>query len=105
MLPDDAKEYSWKWVTGDELLSKRACEICVVALTCDGDNCYATIYDGENTNGDIVAVLRALGNGTCQVAIHHHIYCRRGLYIALEGDHCTGMLVQWLERPQGIGYP
>jgi len=106
MPPEDAKEYSWKWITGSELLSKRPCELCHVLLTCDGTESYITVYDGENVNGRVVMIVRALGNRSTTIELHHHAYCRRGLYIHFPGntDHVTGVFLQWLERPQGIGY-
>jgi len=106
MQPEDSKEYSWKWITVDSLLSKRPCEICTVILTCDGTECYAILYNGENAQGEIAAIVRALGNQSCAFSVHHHIYCRRGLYIDVETDaHVTGLFVQWREVPQGVGYP
>lgn len=105
MPPEDAKEYTWKWITGNELLSHRPCEICNAILTCNDENCYATIYDGENILGRVVATIKALQNRSVSMAIHHHVFCRRGLFVDLDtSTHCLGMFVQWLERPQGVGY-
>lgn len=97
-------EYSWKWITASELLSKRACELCHILLTSDGTESYITIYDGENTKGDVVMIVRALGNRSTTIQLHHHVYCRRGLYIHFPGntDHVTGVFIQWLEKPLSI---
>lgn len=98
----ESKVYSWKWITASELLSLRACDLCHLILTGDGTECYVTIYDGENTSGQVVMVLRALGKASVTIVLHHHIYCRRGLYIHFPGntDHVTGVFAQWLELPQ-----
>lgn len=104
MNPEDSKEYSWKWVTASELLSTRPCEICTIIQTCKTTNCRTHIYDGENTTGRMVMRLEALANRSVAANIHHHIYCRRGLYVELSGD-THGVFIQWLERPQGVGYP
>lgn len=93
----ESKEYSWKYVTGDELLSHGACELCHVLLTCKGANCRVEIYDGENINGKHIARVEALANRSVSIDIHHHIYCRRGLYLDLYGDTVHGVFVQWLE--------
>lgn len=104
MQPDDAKEYSWKWVTADELLSRRPCEICSLVLSCEEGACSAVVYNGENTEGEVVMSIKSLEKRAQHVFLHHHVYCRRGLYVALD-DGCRGLFVQWLERPQGVGYP
>jgi len=101
----ESKEYSWKWITADELLCKTPCEICHVLLTCKGANCRVEIYDGEDTSGKYIARVEALANRSVSIDIHHHIYCERGLYLDLYEDTVNGVLVQWLEVPQGIGHP
>lgn len=99
----DSKELSWKWVTAKtELLSKMACEICMIALTCDTANGNVTIYDGENTNGEIVAVVKGLQNRTVDITVDHHIYCRRGLYVVLS-PAVFGVFMQWRMRPSKEG--
>ena len=97
-------EYSWKWVTADELLSLRPCELCQVILTCANGNCNMKVYDGENETGTYVVRLKALINRSVNMGIHDHVYLRRGLFVTLDGN-CLGAFVQWLEVPQGIGYP
>ena len=94
----ESKDYSWKWITASELLTKQPCDLCFVILTCDDANDSATIYDGESASGEIVATIKALQNRSVGLNIHHHIFCRKGLYVAL-GDNCLGALIQWLEKP------
>jgi len=96
----DSKEYSWKWITADELLSKGACELSHAILTCDGGNCSASIYDGESSNGKLVVTFKALQNRSVVASLYPHIFCRRGLFVDL-GTDCLGMLIQWREKPTG----
>jgi len=104
MQPDDAKEYSWKWVTASELLCKTPCELCAVIQTCKTTPCRTHIFNGEDNTGEMVVRLECLANRSVPAILHHHIYCRRGLYVELSDD-TYGIFIQWLERPQGIGYP
>lgn len=96
MQVDEAKEYSWKWITGDELLSHGRCELCLIVLTSSDGNGDVTLYDGENTNGRQICKFEGLANRSVPFGFHHHIYCRRGLYIDV-GSNVTGLLVQWKE--------
>ena len=102
--PSDSKEYSWKWITASELLSLRPCEICSVVQTCKTTPCRTHIHNGVDNTGEMVMRLECLANRSVHFEIHHHIYCERGLYVELSGD-TYGIFIQWLERPQGIGYP
>jgi len=97
-------EYSWKWVTASELLSLRPCELCNIILSCEGGACNAVLYDGRNTNGRVIMDIKSLEKRAQQIPLHDHIYCNDGLYVYLDDD-VRGLFVQWLETPQGIGYP
>ena len=100
----DSKRYSWKWVTVNSILCRTPCEVCAVILTSDGTESVATLYNGVDGSGEVIAIVRALGNRSCPFNIHHHIYCSKGLYVDVKTDaHVTGMFVQWLEQPQGVG--
>ena len=98
----DCKEYSWKWVTADEVLSPTACELCQVILTCANGNCNMKVYDGENENGTYVARLKSLINRSVNMGIHDHVYLRRGLFVTLDAN-CLGAFVQWKNRPSKEG--
>lgn len=93
-------EYSWKCVTGDELLSHGACELVYAKLVGDADDDdgigSAILYDGENTNGKKIIELNSGGHWNLDLAPPVPIYCRRGLYI---GNTATldGILVIWRE--------
>lgn len=97
----DSEKYSWAWVTADRQLSTGPCELCAVVLTADGANCETILYDGIGTNGDIIAKVKALQNRSCAFNIHHHIYCRKGLYIDVDAN-TKGIFVQWIERQNGV---
>ena len=95
----DSKEYSWKWVTGDELLSHGSCELLYAKLTPDTAAGSCVIYDGENALGETIVILRTSGLYNCECNPCVPIYCRRGLYI---GSLTTAkVLVQWRERGHG----
>lgn len=98
----DSKEYSWKWVTADELLSKTAVDLCQIILTCANGNCNMKVYNSENDIGDYVMRLKALQNRSVNAGILCHIYCRRGLFVTLDGN-CLGAFVQWRPRPSKEG--
>ncbi|MBA7568162.1 hypothetical protein ES708_09883 [subsurface metagenome] len=92
----DSKDYSWKWVTAEELLSHGACELCYVKVNPVDSTCNVTIYDGENALGRIIAVIDSEFVTNCELLPKEPIYCRRGLFIGLMTG-CAGMLVQWRE--------
>jgi len=103
--PEDSKEYSWKWVTADELLCKTPCEICTILVSCEDGNCEVKAYDGEDATGRLVAHVKCSQYRSFIFNSHHHVYCRRGLYIDVDVvAHTEGVFVQWLERPEGIEY-
>jgi len=97
-----AKAHSWKWITGSELLSIRPCILIFMALTAAAAVADVTAYDGHNTNGEIILTMETSANQTRQVNFIEHIYCKRGLYVAI-GTAVTGVLVVWHDEPQGKG--
>ena len=98
----DSKDYSWKWVTADELLSKTACDLCQIVLTCNVGNCNMKVYNGESETGEYVMRLKGLQNRSVNAGIHNHPYLRRGLFVTLDGN-CLGAFVQWRSRPSKEG--
>lgn len=99
----DSKEYSWKWVTASELLSRRPCDFVYAKFTPTSEAGGTTLRNGEDANGEIIAVMLTAGAYNCEVAPCKPIYCSRGLFV----DTVTtgGLLVHWREIPQGIGHP
>lgn len=92
----ESKEISWKWITADELLSHGPCELIFIMLTSAASAARATIYDGENISGTVIAILEATTNISQQMHFSVPVYCRRGLYIDVD-TNATGCFVQWRE--------
>ena len=99
----ESKEYSWRWVTADVLLSRRACELVYAKLTPATAAGLCIFYDGENANGEEIIQLETGGLYNCEFAPPKPIYCRRGLYVGTVTT-VEGIFVQWREIPQGIGH-
>lgn len=92
----ESKEYSWAWITASRLLSHGPCELVYIMLTSAANAATATIYDGESTSGDTVAILEATTNISQQMHFSTPVYCRKGLYVAIDAN-ATGAFVQWRE--------
>lgn len=92
----DSIGYSWEWVTASRLLSHGPCELIGATLTPDAANADATLYNGENTRGTIIAVVKALSGVSHCLENKTPVYCARGLYVA-EGTGVLGIFVQWRE--------
>jgi hypothetical protein len=93
----DSKEYSWKWVTTDELLSHGPCELLFAMLSCGAAASYVTLYDGENTLGTPIVTIKTNAAISQQLHLTAPIYCRKGLYVDVYDTNVTGVLVQWRE--------
>lgn len=90
-------EYSWKWVTADELLSHGVCELLYAQAVSDGGEVKDTIlYDGENTKGELLINLQKGARGNITFSPKMPVYCRRGLYVDI-GSNTEGVFVQWRE--------
>lgn len=101
----DSKEYSWKWLTAAELLSLRPCELTYVLLTSGVGASAITMYNGQDTSGEVIALIECLASRSTEFKPFAPIYCQRGLYAGTFTDNVYGVLIQWREIPQGIGYP
>uniref|UniRef100_A0A6M3LVT2 Uncharacterized protein n=1 Tax=viral metagenome TaxID=1070528 RepID=A0A6M3LVT2_9ZZZZ len=100
----ESKEYSWRWVTANELLSRTPCELCCAIAYSDGEAIENTaLYDGESTTGRLIANLNSGVKAEISLEPKEPIYCCRGLYVEI-GENTEGVFVQWREIPQGIGY-
>lgn len=91
-----SKEYSWKWLTADELLSHGACELCQIVFSGSTKGSQVTPYDGENTLGKKIGIFEAQASPSLPIRFDPPIYCRRGLYIDV-GSYFNGVLVVWRE--------
>ena len=94
----DSIEYSWKYVTGDELLSHGECELIYAKLVSAADVGSAILYDGENANGEKIVELATSGLYTCELSPRCPVYCRRGLYVGTVTS-VDGIFIQWRELP------
>lgn len=99
----DSKEYSWKWVTADEILSKVACDfIYSHHVPSTAGTSTINIHDGENTNGELIAKCRTAESRATVIFPPVPIYCRKGLYIDIKAN-CLGVLVIWRVRDSREG--
>jgi hypothetical protein len=92
----DSKEYSWAWVTGDRLLSHGPCELLYAYLVVSAASTDSSLYDGENTTGDLIVTLKAAAVTGHPFKPKEPIYCRKGLYVDV-GTSVSGIFVQWRE--------
>lgn len=91
----EGKEYSWAWVTADQLLSHGQCELVYACFTGDTDAGSFILYDGENANGRIIVTKKTGGLYNCEFSPRKPVYCRRGLFV---GSLTTGdVFIQWRE--------
>jgi len=97
----DSKEYSWKWVTADELLSQGACELLCACAYSSGNAIENTaLYDGENATGTLIVNFNSGLKGRVPLSPKVPIYCRNGLYVDI-GENTEGVFVQWRELGHG----
>ena len=90
----ESKEYSWVWVTYDQLLSHGPCELLFAYLVPSAATTDSVLYDGESTSGDPIVTLKAAVVTGHPFKPPMPIYCRRGLYADV-GTSVTGIFVQW----------
>lgn len=110
MYPHESKEYSWAWVTADQLLSHGPCDLLYANMRPSAENDIVTLYDGENTSGGIVAILQGAYDYGAAVQKGQSVsfsppvpvYCRMGLYVDL-GATATRVFVQWRELGHKAG--
>jgi len=92
----ESKEYSWARVTADRLLSHGPCELVYAHLEAGAAADYATLYNEENTSGDVITVIRAAAATSRPFSPKVPVYCRKGLYITLSTATAI-VFVQWRE--------
>lgn len=92
----ESKEYSWKYVTADELLTPNPCELIYAKLTPTTDVGSAILYNGESVTGREIVKLAAGGLYNCECAPPVPVYCGRGLYVGSTST-IDGILVIWRE--------
>lgn len=90
----DSKQISRRWVTADALLCEKECDLLFVYLVPSAANADASLYDGENTTGDLIATLKEAAVSGHEFKPPTPIYCRKGLYVDV-GSNVTGLFVMW----------
>jgi hypothetical protein len=90
----DSRQISRQWVTADALLAEKECELVYAYLTPSTANADVSLYDGENTSGDLVATLKEAAVSGHEFQPPVPIHCRKGLYVDV-GSNVTGVLVMW----------
>lgn len=96
-MDSDARDFAWRFVTEDSLLSTKECDLLYANLAPSASAADVTIYDGINTLGVKVVALQASTKTNLEFRPRKSIYCRRGLYIDV-GSNVTGLLVQFRVR-------
>lgn len=95
----ESKDYSWKWVTADECLCKRKCELIYANLVpSTAATCTATLYNGVDTSGEVINAFRTAESKHSDFAPPVPVLCRGGLFV----DCITvvkGMFVMWRVLP------
>jgi hypothetical protein len=92
----ESKEYSWKRITDDELLSHGACELLYVDVEPSAANGRITFYDGESAAGEQIHALKTQPNTNVVFKPPEPIYCRRGLFVDID-EKVTAVFIQWRE--------
>lgn len=92
----ESKQYSWAWVTADQLLSHGPCELVYVYAVPDtAASATVDIYNGESSAGDKILGLKTAELRPLSIK-PEPIYCRKGLYIDIL-TNIKGIFVQWRE--------
>lgn len=91
----ESKDWGWTWLTGDRLVVRGPCYLRKAKLTPDGSNAAnATLYDGIDTRGDVIIVLRCGATGNDNVNWSVPVFLKQGLYADLS-TNITGLHVQY----------
>lgn len=90
------KDYAAKeWVTATRLVSSDPCELVYAKAVSDGGEIKDTLlYDGENTNGDLIINLQQGQGGNITLSPPEPIKCQKGLYVVI-GDNTEGAFLMW----------
>ena len=98
----ESEKYKWAWMTKDTLLYDDCCELLYVYAYNDSSNpATVTIYDGDNTHGDIVVVVYQPATGSEHFSPKEPVYCRSGLYVVLSSE-VDGCFVQWRNKSRSV---
>lgn len=89
-----------KWVTVDELLTTQPCELIYAHAYSSGNAIENTaIYDGENTNGELLINFNTGTKSDIPFNPPEPVKCQRGLYVDI-GENTEGVFVMWRNLPR-----
>ena len=95
MICDDTVR--WENVTYDLCLTTKKTVLYQVVLTDDGVGVAdVTVYDGINTGGRVVSIVRTLQNATLQINFEGGIVLQQGLFVDV-GSNVGSCLVRYRE--------
>ena len=93
----EGKDYSWKWVTEDELLSHGPCDfIYAHFIPQSAATATSTIYANTEASGEILSSIRTAESRACEIEPPVPLYCPKGLYVDIAAQ-TKGILVVWRE--------
>jgi len=92
---------SWKWFTANEIAEKGPGIISYVIVSAKGEATAVTLYDGADTNGELIATLETTAAQSRPYAFHDHLHFKKGLYVAVD-TNTLGILVVWHPLPFGV---
>ena len=96
----ESKDYSWKWVTADEILTKGPCEILyAIFIPSSSATSTATIFTGEDTAGTTVVAFRTAQSRQSEFNPPQPAYCERGLFVD-DIANVKGVFVMWRNLPR-----
>lgn len=94
MDPVPSKEYSWRYVTVDSVLTTLPCELAYAYIVPSGATTDSAIYHGRDAKGEKVIDFK-------DAAVTGHpfdppvpVYCPNGLFVDV-GSNVSGIFVQW----------
>ena len=96
----ESKDYTWKWVTADEILTKGPCEILyALFIPSSSSTATATIFTGEDATGTTVVAFRTAQSRQSEFKPPKPVYCERGLFVD-DIANVKGVFVQWRNLPK-----
>lgn len=89
-----SSEWAWSFVTADQLLTNKPCELAFAQLVPSGAVTDTYLYNGAGTKGEKIVALVSAAATMVDFRPAHAVYCHEGLYVDI-GSNTTGVFVQW----------
>lgn len=90
----ESRDYSWAWVTSDQVLAHGPCELLWAYLVVSAASTDSYLYDGESSAEKLVTALEAAAATGHSFKPPVPVYCHKGLFVDV-GTNVTGILVMW----------